>query len=194
MPKSLQPYAASVLLIVLMMSIMAGGHTVTDVLRFDRTLIDQGEVWRLFTAHFVHLSWNHALGNSAGLLLANYIAGKSFQQSGMACFFVFSALFTGLCLWLFAGDLYRYVGLSGVLHGLLVWSMLRTPYYPSLIKALFVGVIIVKVIWEQTPFYNDLALQDIIGGRVEARAHLFGLLSVLVWWCFHFYFSRRGKA
>ena len=42
---------------------------------------------------------------------------------------------------------------------------------------LFFVVIVAKVIWEQTSWYNDMALADVIGGRVETRSHLLGTLA-----------------
>ncbi len=35
--------------------------------RFDRSLVEQGDVWLLFSGHIVHLNWSHWLLNMAGL-------------------------------------------------------------------------------------------------------------------------------
>ena len=150
-------------------------------LRFDRPAIDGGQWWRLFSAHWVHLSPLHALGNSLGFVLCAYIAGASFNRLAMLAFLLFSMAFTGIGLWLFAPDLVYYVGLSGCLHGLLLVSIAGSRHYTVPVKTLMCGVIAAKVMWEQTHWYNDQALSSLIGGRVETRAHLLGFLSALIW-------------
>ena len=150
-------------------------------LRFDREAIAAGEVWRLLTAHWVHLSWPHALGNLGGLLLLAYICGEQLNRAYMLQYLLFSMLFVGGGLYWLAPDLLYYVGLSGVLHGLILVGIFRSPFYSRRIAWLFLLIIAGKVIWEQTPWYDDNALQGVIGGRVETRAHLLGTLSAVLW-------------
>jgi len=150
-------------------------------LRFDRPAMSVGEWWRFLTTHIVHLSWPHALGNLGGLALSAYIAGPACSRLTALWFYLFSSLFISLGLYLFAPDLNYYVGLSGVLHGLLLFAAFRSPFYSLPVRAAFILLITVKVIWEQTPFYDDMALSSYIGGRVETRAHLFGLVSAYLW-------------
>ncbi|WP_430461975.1 rhombosortase [Thalassolituus sp. LLYu03] len=163
-------------------------------LRFDRNAIAAGQWWRLLTAHWVHLSPVHAASNSAGVLLCAYIAGADFSRRATLVFLLFSLMFVGLSLWWLAGDLYYYVGLSGVLHGLLLVSVATSRYYDRRIQWLIALVIIGKVIWEQTTFYDDGALRSLIGGRVETRAHLAGLISGLLWLAGRYYLSLRKHA
>lgn len=166
----------SVVLLLALLQPLSG-----DYLRFDRQAIAQGQWWRLLSGHWVHLSWTHAFSNSAGLLLCAYIAGDNFNQRTNLHFLLFSLAFVGCGLWWWAPDLYRYVGMSGCLHGLLLVSVVRSRYYATPLKALIVLVIAGKVLWEQTPYYDDQALKALIGGRVETRAHLLGFISGLLW-------------
>lgn len=150
-------------------------------LRFDRSAIDSGQWWRLLSAHWVHLSAIHALGNSLGLLLCGYIGGEVFNRTATLIYLLFAMLFTGCGLWLIAPDLHYYVGLSGCLHGLLVVALMRSRHYSVPVKCLMFIVIAGKVLWEQTRWYDDQALSSLIGGRVETRAHLLGFSSALLW-------------
>ena len=43
------------------------------------------------------------------------------------------------------------------------------------------AIVIGKVVWEQSPMYDDLAMAAWLGGRVETRAHLFGGLAGILW-------------
>ena len=103
-------------------------------LRFDRAAMDQGEWWRFLTAHWVHLSWPHALGNLGGLALFAYISGRQSSQWMMPGYCLFSCLMISAGLYFFAPDLNFYVGLSGVLHGLLLVGMVRSPYYTAPVR------------------------------------------------------------
>lgn len=174
-------YRTPLFLILLTLLLAAAEPWSGQWLRFDRTAIMAGQWWRLLTAHWVHLSWLHTLGNLGGLLLAAYIAGDLFNRPGIRLYLLFSMVFTGCGLYWFAPDLGFYVGLSGVLHGLLLVCVFRSPYYSRSVAWLFLLVIGAKVIWEQTPFYDDQAMAGLIGGRVETRAHLLGTLSALLW-------------
>jgi rhomboid family GlyGly-CTERM serine protease len=152
----------------------------SEYLRFDRELIDAGEVWRLFGAHFVHLSTIHMLGNLLAVCLVAYIAGESLNNLTGILLLLWCVGAVGVGLYFFASDLSYYVGLSGVLHGLLVVSPFISKFYSRKIAFVFLFAVVLKVVWEQTDFYDDMALASTIGGRVEARAHLLGVLSGLM--------------
>jgi rhomboid family GlyGly-CTERM serine protease len=152
----------------------------SEYLRFDRELIDAGEVWRLFGAHFVHLSTIHMLGNLLAVCLVAYIAGESLNNLTGVLLLLWCVGAVGVGLYFFASDLSYYVGLSGVLHGLLVVSPFISKFYSRKIAFVFLFAVVLKVAWEQTDFYDDMALASTIGGRVEARAHLLGVLSGLM--------------
>ena len=53
---------------VLLLPVLAGDAG-REALRYDRTALAAGQEWRLLTAHFVHLDFDHAALNSLGLVL-----------------------------------------------------------------------------------------------------------------------------
>jgi rhomboid family GlyGly-CTERM serine protease len=152
----------------------------SDWLMFDRTAIDNGQVWRLLTAHFVHLSPAHMFGNALGVVLLAYIAGNYLNNLVGFWLLVWCVLVVGVGLYGYADYLQRYVGLSGVLHGLLLVAPFVSKFYSRRIAICFLVVIVSKVIWEQTSFYDDMSMAEVIGGRVETNAHLLGMLAGLV--------------
>ncbi len=149
-------------------------------LMYDRELITSGQFWRLFSAHFVHLSLTHMLGNAMGLVLLAYIAGKFLNNFLGVVLLLWCVSVVGIGLYFYAEYLQRYVGLSGVLHGLLLAAPFISGYYSRRIAFSFLIIIITKVIWEQSPLYDDMALIGAIGGRVEANAHLLGVIAGMV--------------
>lgn len=163
-------------------------------LMYDRELIEAGQVWRLFSAHFVHLSTTHMLGNAMGIILLGYIAGKYLNNILGLVLLLWCVLVVGLGLYWYADYLQRYVGLSGVLHGLLLVAPFISRYYSWRVACVFLIVIVLKVVWEQSPFYDDMALFGAIGGRVEANAHLLGVLAGLAFLLGYLAYRFKTKA
>lgn len=95
---------------------------------FDRPAIEQGQWWRLLSAHFVHMDWQHLLFNGAALILL-YLLHPTGQKPWPV---VLMAVGVGLGLFMFAGQLQFYRGFSGVLHGLVVLAI----YHASISKKL----------------------------------------------------------
>lgn len=141
-------------------------------LRLESSMVLKDEWWRLVSAHWVHLGWQHSLLNGLGLLLVWYLAPRGKWYYWWS-FYIVSALIISTFL-LYQGEVRSYVGASGVLHGLLILAA----YYSSILstprRLLFIGIIIAKLIWEQTPWYSDNGLGNVIGGYVVTQAHLWG--------------------
>lgn len=175
------------LFLIIIVSLMAILEPLSSqFLMYDRELIEAGEFWRILTAHFVHLSFPHMAGNGMGLILLAYISGKYLNNLLGLALLLWCVLAVGLGLYCFADYLQRYVGLSGVLHGLLLVAPFISRHYSQRIALMFMSIILLKVAWEQTPFYDDMALHSTIGGRVEANAHLYGTLAGLVFLVFYY--------
>lgn len=163
-------------LIVVMALLQAAPAHWRAVLRYDRAALLDGEVWRLLTAHLVHLGWAHWALNAAGLLLCAVLANP-LPRAGVWLARM-AVLGLGLSLMLLALDaqLTHYVGLSGVLYGLFVlvlWPQARRGEAPG-IAAL--GVVLGWMGWQWLggPLESEAAL---IGGRIVVQAHAYGVLT-----------------
>lgn len=148
--------------------------------RYDRNLITEGEIWRMVTGHFVHLTWSHLLMNLAGFALVFAFFGNLLSNYHWAFFTFFSSVFISLVLYLTSPNLIWYVGLSGVLHGLLVLGGLYDYAVRRWESILFLSIIFIKLFWEQ--LYGALpGSEETAGGPVLVDAHLYGAISALVW-------------
>ena len=116
----LRPHYLPLLLTVCVTLIALGGSELTVLFRFDREAILHGHVWRLISGHLVHLGWSHLWLNIAGLALIWVLVGRCFSTQQWGIIFAGSALGIGLGLLIFNPELGWYVGLSGVLHGILI--------------------------------------------------------------------------
>lgn len=91
-----------------------------SLLGYERALVLGGQWWRLVTAHLAHLSGGHALMNLLALGLVTWLFADGLDSRGWAAAMLVSGLAIGLgLLWAYP-DVGWYVGLSGVLHGLVV--------------------------------------------------------------------------
>ncbi|HEY5807470.1 MAG TPA: rhombosortase, partial [Povalibacter sp.] len=96
-----------------------GGEAARLALRYERTAVFQGEVWRLITGHLVHGTLAHLLLNvaGAGLIAGLFPRDYTLRQWLIVLLASIAAIDAGFVL--FEPQLQWYVGLSGVLHGLL---------------------------------------------------------------------------
>lgn len=148
-----------------------------EALRFERGLI-AAEPWRLLAAHFVHLGWMHLALNLGGLVLMWALFGRGLRPAAWAGALLLCALAVGGGLYLRDTALAWYVGLSGVLHGLLVLgavAALRTEMRPALVLLLAIAA---KLAWEQFTG-ADTGTAQLVGGDVVVNAHLYGALGGL---------------
>jgi rhomboid family GlyGly-CTERM serine protease len=162
-------------------SLVAGGLMLTGAtgqqwLQFDRGGIASAQVWRLVSAHFVHLGWSHFALNVAGLGLTWYLVGDTFRRGAWLLISVTSLLSIDLGLWFLNPELVWYVGMSGLLHGLLAAGLtekLREPDWESVLLGLG---LLAKLTWEQVigPMPGS---ESTAGGPVIVDAHLFGALG-----------------
>jgi len=156
---------------------LAGGPS-SPALRYERADVLAGEWWRLLSGHVVHLGVSHLVLNLAGLVLIGWSFGPGLRASTWLWILLASTLALAAGFLLLAPQLAWYVGLSGMLHGLLLGAaLLDHGFGRGLRLALVVGVL-AKLAWEQwagaLPFTAEAA-----GGPVVVDAHLYGALGGL---------------
>jgi rhomboid family GlyGly-CTERM serine protease len=92
-------------------------HALSD-LRYERSAVQAGQWWRLFTGHVVHLNAAHLLLNLGALVLVCELLWRGLPGIHGCGLLFFSAIGTSALLWWFQPELAWYAGLSGALHGL----------------------------------------------------------------------------
>lgn len=144
--------------------------------RYQSGAVRAGEWWRLLSANLVHLGWSHALLNVVGLLVVWALVGRRYSPAAWAALAVLTGLGTTAGLLLWNPDLGWYVGLSGVLHGLLTAGALAGLPSRPLESGLLLAVVAAKLAWEQVggPGPGTVAMID---GAVIVDAHLYGALA-----------------
>ncbi len=146
-------------------------------LQYNRADILDGQLWRLASGHFVHLGWGHALLNYLGLALTVVLFPGVVPRVDGAWIALGSALAIDAGLLAFQPEIHWYVGLSGVLHGLLTGASVVT--WRRRESRVLLLLILSKVVWEQC-FGALPATADLAGGPVIVDAHLYGALGGLI--------------
>lgn len=161
-------------LTIILVALGVAGEWMNPCLRYDRSAIEAGEVWRLVTAHLVHLNPWHMVLNVSGFLLCWFFFTDLLTRAVLWLWFGVSAVAVGMAFFLLDPALERYVGLSGILHGLLVMCLTlgirRNPVLHTIVLLVVAG----RLILEQTPTYDVDYLRNWIGGSVYVNAHLYG--------------------
>lgn len=155
----------------LLLLITLTGDVGRALLRYDRAALEHGELWRLVTAHLVHLDLHHALLNCLGLLLMWALFARDYTPRQWLAIVLGSmaVIDAGLTVW--DSTLSWYVGSSGALHGVMAAGTLahlrRRERDGWLLAAFLVG----KLAWEQGVGPLPLSGND----PVVVDAHLFGV-------------------
>lgn len=148
-------------------------------LAFDRSVLAQGELWRLLSGHLVHSNGYHLLMNLCGLFVIMVLHGAIADRLALYWQWLLLSLLTSLALWCWASDIEVYVGLSGVLHGMLSYGAIMDirQHYRS--GYLILAGIAIKLAAE---LYSgpDAELATKIAAEVAIEAHLWGAIAGVV--------------
>jgi rhomboid family GlyGly-CTERM serine protease len=137
-----------------------------------------GQIWRMVTAHWVHVGWLHLLLNGVGLVVCVSLTSPGWSIGRWLTYSIIMAIGISIMLTLYNPEVIDYAGYSGVLYGLYVLAALSLFPRDRLVTALIIAAIVGKVFMEQFDFY-DFNSGDIIGARVIVDAHLYGLLLAI---------------
>ena len=149
-----------------------------EYFRYENDWFSSGEIWRLLSAHWVHVGWIHLLLNTLGLAICVGLAKPNWSIKRWVIQSVCLGLGISVLCTLQNPEIDWYVGFSGVLFGLYFLAAHDLYARDRLISVLMGGAIIIKIIIEQyTPY--DFSSEDLIGARVIVDAHLYGLLMAI---------------
>ncbi|AZZ98235.1 rhombosortase [Pseudoalteromonas sp. R3] len=153
--------------------------SVKEILVFNRDLIDQGELWRIWTSQYVHTNWMHWLLNVVGVVFIWVLHAEYRSPKVYALHLSILGLWTGVGIWLFCPEIRIYTGLSGLLHGVIVWGAIKDIKVGEKTGILLFLGIAGKLVWEQYAGPSE-DVGQLISSRVAIESHLIGALGGLV--------------
>ncbi len=152
------------------------GDSGREWLRYDRLAIADGEIWRLVSSHFVHLGLPHFALNVIGLVLVWYLVAGSCRATQWLVVILVTIAGIDLGFWFLQPQLIWYVGLSGLLHGVLAAGIVagfsRDRHELWALGVLLIGKIAFEQIFGPLP-----GSEASTGGTVITAAHLYGAIS-----------------
>lgn len=148
-------------------------------LQFDRNkILHEFQIWRLFTAHFVHVTWGHLLINllSYSLIIFFFYRGRSLLicATAITLFPVIISLFS---LFFFVGyPIFR--GYSAVCISLFSFSLICL-MRDNKVSILLYSIVLVKIFAEQfnVNHFNSSGYLEYNGWPVAYKTHLSGLVT-----------------
>ena len=152
-----------------------------ELFRYEATVVNDGEFWRIFTANLCHSNWNHWALNLIGFWIMDLFFRPVLSiklRAYLLLFCMFGSVFL-LHLWL---DLRWYVGLSGALHGYLIGGAILSWQSDKRLNLIIIVIVVAKLFAESFWQIND-STEELIGTNVVEESHSFGAVSALVF-CF----------
>ncbi|MEO8279244.1 MAG: rhombosortase [Ideonella sp.] len=170
--------------------LQAGGAPVRAALRYERSAVLGGQVWRLVTAHFVHLGWTHCLLNLAAFGLCVLLSRG--RLSGRFWWGATGGLAAGIGIALLLGspEVANYVGLSGVVYGLFVCVLGPQAWRGNRGALIVLLLVLARIAW-QVLVESPASQRELIGGIVIAQAHVYGAVCGFSWVIGHELSKRR---
>jgi rhomboid family GlyGly-CTERM serine protease len=155
------------------LALALGGDEARAWGRYERGALESGEYWRLLTGHLVHLGWGHLWPNLAALVLIGALFDDVLAAPDWLLAAIAAAAAIDVGLYVVDTNVQWYVGLSGVLHGLVAAGAFVLLMRRSGLGALLAIGLSAKLVFEQTfgpvPFTESAA-----GGPVVVAAHVYG--------------------
>jgi rhomboid family GlyGly-CTERM serine protease len=149
------------------------------LLRYERDLVAHGEWWRLITGHLVHLGWTHLALNVMGLALMWALFYPDYSLRGWALILACSLVAIDAAFFFIERDVRWYVGLSGILHGVMAAGTIAYVRRREPGAWILVPFLAAKLAYEQLVGTMPYSL-DSAGGPVVVDAHLYGVLGAII--------------
>lgn len=164
-----------------------------DWFHYQRELFNEGQIWRLITAHWVHAGNAHLWMNVVAIWLLPLVCPDRTTWRIWWLRMGFLCLMVGLGLHIFNQGLRGYVGLSGVLHGVYVVVLLHASWRGDGLAKIVLAVLVGKLVWEQ---YDGAlgATSNLLEVPVIVDAHAYGAVAGLLLWSLESLLLRRGKS
>lgn len=174
-------YRVLVLVAVFSLSILLLAFPTTEnirnLLEFNRVLIIRGEWWRVLTGHLVHYTNEHLFFDLLATGAVYLIFFGSFRVRDIVVLTLALQIISSLIMVFFfdTPDIFR--GLSGLVHGLLSYGILSASLAGRRRFFFLWLLLIFKVMYEQTGWYDPGQLSGLYGKPIATATHLSGFLS-----------------
>ncbi|OKY25557.1 rhombosortase [Thalassotalea sp. PP2-459] len=166
-----------------------------QLFEFDRSSLEQGQLWRLLTSHMLHTNHLHLLLNLAALALLFLLHRRYYYRYEFPLLMFIAAIIVSVGVYYSSPELQRYVGMSGVLHALFIWGAIQDIKQKDHTGYLLLAGVLIKVGYEQL-FGASEQLANMIDANVAIDAHLWGIIAGIIYVIStdFFFVTKKNKA
>lgn len=165
--------------VIIILSYLILFYMQEDIFEYNYNLIEQGEYWRLMTGNFVHLNYMHWKLNIIGLLVILVFFGRYGTFLDWLAVVGFTGFFLGGSLYFFDPNIVSYVGLSGILHGLMAYGILHEIHYHPISGYVLLALLTGKLTWEYL-YGSMFNTESLIGSHVVTEAHMYSAIGGMI--------------
>ena len=175
----LRNWSAVLTILVVCLALAAGGDELRELGRYQRDALENGQYWRLVSGHLVHLSFGHLWPNLVALVIIGALFDGVLRNADWWRVSFAATAAIDLGLYLLEPGVTWYVGLSGVLHGLVAAGALALCLDRQMLGVVLAIGLGAKLSFEQVAGPVPLTAES-VGGPVVVAAHLYGAAGGLL--------------
>ena len=156
-----------------------------EVLIYDRSALQSGEGWRVWTGHLVHFGWPHFLVDTGLFLILGWMLERPHCKFSYWSF-IFMPPFIVAAIYLFDPTMQRYAGLSALNLGLLLFLALqgwqrnwRDWFWPAVLL-IYVGEVIFEIMSGGSG--GGMIKFDDANVKVATSAHVASAVYAVIAW------------
>lgn len=155
-----------------------------EAVAYDRGAVFQGQLWRIFTGHFVHFSSTHLLNNLAVLLPAVWLVETRYR-SDVGPLLLGSSVAIGVALLIGEPRIVEFRGASGIALAFLVYACLRGLHEQRrwrTVCLLLLAVVMAKLLaetagwqlrnWQANEGFVPVLLSHVVGAATGGAVYL----------------------
>lgn len=154
-----------------------------ETLIYDRAAIAAGQLWRVWTGHYVHFGWSHFVPDTGLFLIVGWLLEERHRLFARIGFFAMPAVISA-GIFLFDPGMTRYGGLSAVDLGLLLylaaqgWRRNWSDWFWPAVIAIYLLEIVVQA-WHGGQGGGTIRFDE-PSVRIATSAHLVGTAYALL--------------
>ena len=150
-----------------------------EIFIYQRQSLEQGQLWRLFSGHFVHLNDKHLILNLIAWVIVFFLGVNYLSPSRWIVLLLILMLSISAGLYYFVPEILYYGGLSGILHGYFAYILVEWIKNKQRLSWIILLLLIAKVLAEN---FSDMgsSTTEYLELRVVTEAHLIGILVGII--------------